>query len=255
MSLGFIDTYTLIPPRGAIITGKKKTWLTTRDLQTAFISARLPLTEPQLILLRSLVHSFASQQSETRATTSSSENAVSALTASAELTMPVHNESTKKQLAVLGPAHTLSADWLKKYLVHLRLTKKTCSSSATSAGAGAALSSTSSMQHRHSSAGLRSSSVPDGVRVSPTSPEVGEGADKPLLFRDWLGRKLEREEKRVTDMPKDFEKALGGQPHPLSREDIELMLRTYNVLPADILQQEVECRIESWLLDMVRRRL
>jgi len=242
--LGFIDSYTMVPPRGAIVTSRARTWLTHRDIQTAFISARLCLTNPQVELIRSLVHGFAQQQNfmlidpEVGVGNSSSSSGAG---------------SGKK--AVLGPGKALSAAWLKKYLVHLRLHKKTKSAAsstsvpATSVGGGGT-----------SSAG----EVPAPAKVSdpkgsPKKDERGAGAGagaagSPLQWKDWLGRKLQGEVKRDSVKPREFEKALNGKNHPLSKEDIELMLKTYNVLPADIAAQEVECRIESWLLDMDGRR-
>jgi len=73
-------------------------------------------------------------------------------------------------------------------------------------------------------------------------------------WKVWLGRKLKKEVRTGLTKPKEFERALNGLNHPLMKEDIELMLRTYSILPPEILQQEVECRIESWLLDMDGRR-
>jgi hypothetical protein len=76
----------------------------------------------------------------------------------------------------------------------------------------------------------------------------------PVPWKVWLGRKLKKEVRSGLTKPKEFERALSGLNHPLGKEDIELMLRTYSVLPPEVLQQEVECRIESWLLDMDGRR-
>lgn len=219
----------MIPPRGAIITGKKKPWLTSRDIQAAFIAARLSLTEPQLIILRSLVHTFAKQYDSLYGDASKSTDAN---TATATTEAAVDGSAVTKK-GVFGPSQTLSSDWLKKYLVHLRLSKKVVSASATGSAAAA------------STAALPSSAA---------TGSMGAVEKPPLPWSEWLGRKMQGEVKRDAVKPRDFEKALNGQPHPLNKEDIELMLRTYNVLPAETLQQEVECRIEAWLLDMDGRR-
>jgi hypothetical protein len=247
VSLGFIDNYMMIPPRGAIITSKKKTWLTARDLQSAFMAARLCLTEAQLIILRSLVYSFAQQYDTLYASTArlgQSGDAAASFSPSASVTISAsgavaggEGAGPLSKKGVFGPAQTLNANWLKRYLLHLRLGKKTSSANlGTGSIAGASTAA-------HGSAASQTSGAAPGAEDKP-----------PLAWSDWLGKKLQHEVQRDTGKPKEFEKALNGQAHPLCKEDIELMLKTYNVLPAEVLQKEVECRIESWLLDMDGRR-
>jgi hypothetical protein len=137
VSLGFIDNYMMIPPRGAIITSKKKTWLTARDLQSAFMAARLCLTEAQLIILRSLVYSFAQQYDTLYASTArlgQSEEAAPSFSPTASATISAsgavaggEGAGPLSKKGVFGPAQTLNANWLKRYLLHLRLGKKTSS--------------------------------------------------------------------------------------------------------------------------------
>ena len=252
MSLGFIDDYTLIPPRGAIITSKKKTWLTARDLQTAFMAARLNLSDAQVILLRTLVYAFA-QQHETlhpaegklggdvnQSTEESRQSAPGSLAAAA-----VTASAAALKKGVFGPQHTLSSAWLKKYLVHLRLSKKVSSVSAS-----LTVTSTATL-------GATTSPLADTAATTATTAIGGNSAEQnkpPLAWTEWLGKKMQSEVKRDSGKPRDFEKALNGQPHALSKEDIEVMLKTYTILPPEVLAQEVECRIESWLLDMDGRR-
>jgi len=228
VSLGFIDDYMLVPPRGAIITGKRKVWLTTRDLQTAFMSARLCLTEPHVLILRSLVNSFAQNYNLLYPEGN---------LASSSVNKSMEGSTTNGKKGVFGPQQTLSSEWLKKYLVHLRLSKKVAAVATTTPGAEVGTF----------------TAQPVGAAGSTTEGEQAQ-EKAPLAWSEWLGKKMQREVKRDAGKPRDFEKALNGQPHPLSKEDVELMLRTYNVLPAEVLQQEVECRIESWLLDMDGRR-
>lgn len=240
MSLGYIDDYIMIPARGAIITGKRKPWLTTRDLQTAFMSARLCLTEPQVLILRSLVNSFAQQYD---AVYPSESNAAESNSQANNVNKSIDGSVASRKKGVFGPQQTLSSEWLKKYLVHLRLSKKiTAVAGALNAGGSVTAASTTAQ--------------PDGSATGNTASDVPAVSQEqpPLAWSEWLGKKMQREVKRDAGKPKDFEKALNGQPHALSKEDIELMLKTYNVLPAEVLQQEVECRIEGWLLDMDGRR-
>lgn len=136
------------------------------------------------------------------------------------------SKKQQQQQAALGPGQSLNAEWLRKYLVHLRLTKK--SSSAAGATSTKALS---------SGTGTGTGTSGDAARASQRAT--------PLLWKEWLGKKMQ-----VAVKPRAFKKALNGEPHPLSKEDIELMIKRYDILPAEALQQEVECRIESWLLDV-----
>ncbi len=242
VSLGFIDDYLLIPPRGSIITSKKKPWLTLRDLQSAFMAARLCLNEAQIIILRSLVYAFAQQYDVLYG--SSAKNATTE-GGDAAMTMPVNSDpapgasgsqSALGKKGVFGPSQTLSATWLKRYLIHLRLSRKASLSTLAAGSVTAA------------------STAAQGSAASATGASTTEAEKTPLAWTDWLGKKMQNEIKRDAVKPKEFEKALNGQPHPLCKEDIELMLKTYNVLPPEILQKEVECRIEAWLLDMDGRR-
>jgi hypothetical protein len=56
------------------------------------------------------------------------------------------------------------------------------------------------------------------------------------------------------DLPRELVKALSGYPHSLSRDDITRMAKLFSWLPFEILLQEVECRLESWVLDLDGRR-
>ena len=38
MHLGCIESYTMIPPRGVIVSSEPRTWLTVNDIQTAFMA-------------------------------------------------------------------------------------------------------------------------------------------------------------------------------------------------------------------------
>ncbi len=239
MSLGYIDDYLMIPARGAVITGKRKAWLTTRDLQTAFMSARLCLTEPQVLILRSLVNAFAQQHDAVHP----SESTVESSSNINNMNKSMDGSAVSRKKGVFGPQQTLSSEWLKKYLVHLRLSKKVTAVPGAVFPGGSVTAASTTAQTGGSAAGSTALNAPTETQDQP-----------PLAWSEWLGKKMQREVRRDAGKPKDFEKALNGQPHPLSKEDIELMLKTYNVLPVEDLQQEVECRIESWLLDMDGRR-
>lgn len=214
----------MVPPRGSIIKSRQREWFTSRDLQTAFMAARLYLSEPQLFILRSLVHAFSQQHQQQHG------HVLSAETDGARLETDLDK---LHRVPVIGSAHSLNAQWLKRYLIHLRLTKKLKSAAPPPPSANPMVADP----------------------LIPTKGSVPTDQDRsPVPWKVWLGRKLKKEVRSGLTKPKEFERALSGLNHPLGKEDIELMLRTYSVLPPEVLQQEVECRIESWLLDMDGRR-
>jgi hypothetical protein len=50
--LGYVQPYTALPHRGAIIQSKEKEWLSIRDIQTAFLFAKvLTLHQSQIFLI------------------------------------------------------------------------------------------------------------------------------------------------------------------------------------------------------------
>lgn len=130
--LGFIDSYTLVPARGVIVASKSRQWLTPRELQTAFLAGRLLLTEPQVLVLRNLVRRFAAMV-ELQQPKHSKDATGDVDTEAAAVTGRDGGGSSNKAIAeeVLGPCQSLSAEWLRRYLLHLRLTKRTQSATGT----------------------------------------------------------------------------------------------------------------------------
>ena len=137
--LGYIESYTLVPPRGAIVASRSRQWLTPRELQTAFLAGRLILTEPQVLVLRNLVRRFAAtveakQNLSSVGAQANIRDSNTAFSARAQEASTAAGESNESKAAgvvnqdradeVLGPHQTLSSEWLKRYLLHLRLTKR-----------------------------------------------------------------------------------------------------------------------------------
>lgn len=189
----------MIPPRGVIIQSKKRDWFTTRDLQIAFLAARLCLTEPQLLILRSLVHSFAQGYDKLYPSNTTSD--------------PQSQEQPMVTSTVaVGPGHTLSATWLKKYLIHLRLTKKIVS----------AANNTTTVDSSHGNSSttpaVTTTTTTDPITVnnakdtksSSSAAAIANSTASPLPWKEWLGKKLQSEVKRDSIKPKEFLKALEG---------------------------------------------
>ena len=106
--LGFIDSYTLIPPRGVIVASRSRQWLTSRELSIAAMGEL--------------------QQSKQLKGAAGDIDTVAAVEG-AKLGGGTSNKSIGEE--VLGPCQSLSAEWLKRYLLHLRLTKRTQSAIGT----------------------------------------------------------------------------------------------------------------------------
>jgi len=204
--LGFIDTYTMVPHRGAAVISMPRARLSVNDLQTAFFQARTRFTEAQILAIMKLVTRYAREK--------------------------VGDEKSEEEInaEVVAPGARLSSDWLKKYMVHLRLTKKkTIAAEEMQVG--------SSLEKRES--------ISANIRAS---------RDEPLQFNTWLGAKLVEDRKEMERKPKEFQKALAGQKHILNREELENYLAQHNIIPSDLLKEEITLRVQSWSLDISGRK-
>jgi len=206
--LGFIDTYTMVPPRGQTVVSQPRARLSVHDLQTAFFQARARFTDAQILAIMKLVTRYARDK--------------------------IGDEKPEEEInaEVVASGARLSSEWLKKYMVHLRLTKKkSLAASSEEPQVG------SSLENRE---GLSSN-----IRAS---------RDEPLQFNTWLGAKLVEDRKEVERKPKEFQKALAGQKHILSREELETYLARHSIIPADLLKEEITLRVQSWSLDISGRK-
>ena len=206
--LGFIETYTMVPHRGATVVSTPRPRLTVEEIQSAFFQARSRFTEGQVLALMKLVTRYARDKVGEEV----EEHAVNA--------------------DVVAPGCRLSSEWLKKYMVHLRLTKKKSSATTETAQVG------SSLEHA------------EGISATNTRSSRGE----PLEFNQWLGAKLVEDRREVEKKPKEFQKALAGQKHALSKEELENYLTQHNILPDDLLKEEITLRVQSWSLDINGRK-
>lgn len=253
VNLGFIESYTMIPPRGVIVQSEPKTWLTNRDLQVAFMAARLCFNDEQLRAVRSLVVDFSRHYRQLYAD-------------KAESIIALHDgliADTVIPGPPLGANQTLRSSWLQKYLVHLRLAKRLVRSSS---GGGDVLhpaaARQSGEQKLQQQQQLNTSSIASSSLQPPVVGLQDVDDDKappllektPLLWSEWLGRKLQRELERSPSKPRDFQRALLGEHHALSKDDVNVLLRQHSILPADVLAQEIEFRIEAWVRDTDGRR-
>ena len=206
--LGFIDTYTMVPPRGLAVVSTPRARLSVNELQTAFFQARLRLTDPQILAIMKLVTRYAREK--------------------------MGDEKSEEEInaEVVAPGARLSSEWLKKYMVHLRLTKKK--------------SLAASQEEPQVGSSLENQ---EGI-----SSNIRSSRDEPLQFNTWLGAKIVEDRKEVERKPKEFQKALAGQKHILNREELENYLVQHSIIPSDLLKEEITLRVQSWSLDISGRK-
>jgi hypothetical protein len=209
--LGYVKPYYIIPPRGDVVVSNPRSWLSVRDLQRAFMAARLRLTDTHVATLMQLVADFAQNVRQISVGTGSM-NTVSDISAAREGT---EGEAALPAAAAGGassPAHAdgghdlehrpvthsgrLSAEWFRHYMVHLRL-------------------------HR------------------PSIP-----------WLEWLGGKLKKDEEASDDKPKDFRRALAGKAYLLTADQMNELLMEYELIPEEALLEEVDRRVDTFALDI-----
>eukprot|EP01039_Chlorochromonas_danica_P002431 gene2431-2664_t len=268
--LGFLPGgYVWVPARGSIVVSQPVAWLSARALQSAFLAARTTLNESHLYALRLLLQDFADRYDTLYPNTTSPLPAATTEPPAGEIGDP------RKGDPVLGPHHALSAAWLKKYLLHLRLTKRRQSYSVPRGTRQSAV--------RLSSAVAIAASMTEDDHLNGN--EKKEEARAPAPWQVWLRRKVQEEAARGPFKPKELQRALLGQPHSLTRDDVRLLLTPHSqqvltdastgslggdstssgvdpaiqkkrttILPTEVLEQEIELRLQLWVLDADGRR-
>ena len=132
--LGFVsEGYTMVPARGVIVASRPREWLSVRDIQTAFQAGRVRLTETQVIAMGQLVNTFATEYKlnhcnipiaashETTALVPSDETKEEAISAFQPSRFAPLNVTPLPPNALSPQGHKINAEWLRMYLVHLRL--------------------------------------------------------------------------------------------------------------------------------------
>ena len=109
--LGYLEAYTMTPARGKVVVSNPREWVTAQEVKEAFCAARLHLTMPQIALLLNLIRDFATQSGETGPSVR--------VSVSDKKEMKSLNSALIASAVILN--HRVHADWLRKYLVHLRV--------------------------------------------------------------------------------------------------------------------------------------
>jgi hypothetical protein len=255
VSLGYIEDYTMIPPRGEIIISRTKEWISDRDIHLAFLTSRLFLNDQSTYALKKLVYEFAINY---RALYLEKLNHLITFKNNPELekeNLPKHVKNSVGQL---------NNEWFKKYLLHLRLTKRLNSSQSNRTLLSNSQKEMNELIQQTMKEPLPMEESMEANRESSSNePQMPSSSDKdtkdsknPVPWKQWLAKKLQEEITSGPKQPKEISKILNGFWNTtLSKEEIELYMKTHpNFLPEEVLMQEIEYRIESWILDMDGRR-
>jgi len=289
--LGFIDSYTMIPPRGVVVSSKPRPWLTVRDIQTAFMAGRVRLNDLQVYAFSELVNLFSKEYKDAhknqpildlstiedlnadkdtedeavmlpQRSLSPDPSARSNTPTKRDLSCPAHQlPITALPKHALAPGHKINAEWLKRYLVHLRLTKRPSNLAADNRAATASTvfaSQTITRSRRSLSTSGSGSKSMDCSRSSTQSGADRRSLDndeqRPVPWLDWLSEKVKNDRNMSEGKPKEFRRALTGKPHSLSKPDLNRILEGNEIIPEKILHAEVIHRAHSWVLDTSGRR-
>lgn len=140
----------MIPHRGEVIQSIPREWLTVKEIQTAFYAGRVRLRENYVFILMKLVRDFARPQ----------------LDDSDAIQVVSSCDRFPRSKIVIAQRNKLSAYWLRKYLVYLRVTKSKMVMSVTKSCMNAIIS-----------------SKDNGLM------DINEnaGRSKPIDWQNWLG--------------------------------------------------------------------
>jgi hypothetical protein len=194
------------PARGKVVVSTPRQWLTHSEIHEAFCSARLHLTTAQLFTLIHLVQLFSQKYSDgTYRHRISIEDPLPPHTSTVTLPSHPHNSSSINlhtamitSTIYLKEKNLLHSEWLKRYLVHLRVHQK-----------------------------------------------VGN-------WNTWMTTKIHQnafQRKTEKYLATEFHKALVGREHNLTEEDLRKVIQKFEIIPVEILRQEIENRVDEWVLD------
>lgn len=273
--LGFIDAYTMIPPRGEIVISQPRAWLSIRDIISAFEAGRCKLNAIQVQILLVMINHFAQE--------------IRLLEKSSAVYQSIDHKKPLTQMPVVKKGPKLNALWLKKYLASLRLLKRSKSpvtprSTATLATSkirdtrsnqllnDGVRSQSADVRKRASSVSalsrISSSTLNENIRRKSLSNSAQNEAFVnavehddhspsraiPIQWEEWLGTKVLDDKLKREEKPKEFRRALAGLSTTLTKEEINNMLLKFQIIPDEILDDEIRLRVKRWALDIDGRR-
>ena len=92
------------------------------------------------------------------------------------------------------------------------------------------------------------------VTTRAVSGNVKASSVRPMSWERWVGKKTTIKLKEQAAKPLEFEKALAGREHCLSKEELESLIKEFVIIPEDQLELLISIRVEKWVLDADSRR-
>jgi hypothetical protein len=235
---GFIDSYMMVPARGQIVSSNKRTWISYKELQTAFANARLRLNDMQVFVFMKMVKQFATVSGSE--VISSGQNISSGTQAVENDNQQQQTSSSNSHLLVIHQGK-VSSEWLNRYLVYLRVTWKAYRQRQLDA--------------RHPPAQVSEDAGPEAAddRGKPVRPATEQsqqltGSSYYQSWEDWVTNKKTTSHTNH-NASKEFRKALAGMKHNLSPAKCNALLETLQIIPAPLLSRIVDNRVQCWKLD------
>ena len=85
--------------------------------------------------------------------------------------------------------------------------------------------------------------------------DAPSGSDRrPLSWERWAGRKAAKRIQEQAAKPAEFEKALAGNAHSLTRDELQSHVKEFAIIPEETLNALVSIQVEKWVLDADSRR-
>ena len=150
----------------------------------------------------------------------------------------------------------LSAEWLSRFMVHLRVTWK--------AQVRASIGNTSATVGVIVDGALKPSQSyqPEAQQVPPQQQQPSQQQSSALILTtgtpklagvgwdDWVTQKKSDGKLKLSSRAREFRKALAGQAHTLSKETLDKLLDELDIIPEEILSTIIDIKIKFWSFDV-----
>lgn len=209
-----------------------KKWLTIRDVQQGFLAGRLRLTLIQAYAVMKLVSQFAK---ETQASGFVLEKE--------EIKQYIKGRQTGNASRIaLAKGQKLNAEWLRKYLIHLKITKRT---KPTRFFLGSA--------QPEPKVTIEEDNHDWDIYLAASKSETTKKS-KPVMYNHVALTDETIKTKAMKQIPSAFLALVKGKPHPFTTDDINNIFNRHNILSASFIRQEIFRRVDAWVIDYDGRK-
>lgn len=251
VSFGFVDNFTFVPPRGVIVEANPRPWISPHELMAAFTQARLKFSDLHIAIVSRLLQDFA--------VVVASKKRVSPRLARINKKSSVPIVATN----VCLPDGRVSAVWLNRYLISLRLAKFTPSYATRLYKHQSAPSSPVEPVPTHIKIGSTGDKSVSRLQTSflsgASQPSTGRANRLDLSaslsemsgWKDWKKKKSIHMKRQKVDQ---FQALLLGAKSDLQPQEIVDMIEKFSILPVELLRQVAELQVKLWRHDYDGRR-